>query len=88
MDRCRYCGFLKGGHDTNCPHQVADVSTSPSKPWSPEMEAWQRGYKDGRAGRNNRHPLEQDPAYQLGFRKGNSVLEEYENGYQMWGATD
>lgn len=84
MDRCRYCGYLKGGHDLDCPHPSADLSSAP-KPWTPKVEAWERGYRAGRAGETQ---TEKDPVYVMGWVKGTAALEESENGYQMWGAPD
>lgn len=84
MDRCHYCGNLKGGHKSNCPHPHPNLDMA-HKPWSPEVQTWHRGYADGRAGRAI---AEKDPVYVMGWVKGTAALEEYENGYQMWGAAD
>jgi hypothetical protein len=52
-----------------------------------KLALWDRGYKDGRGGKNPR-PIDQNPVYVLGWVKGNAALEEAENGCQIWGAPD
>ena len=66
--RCQYCGYRLGQHNPNCP-----------KPGSVAMEIWQRGERDGRAGKELAlHTLE---SYQLGWIQGNIALEEAQNGF-------
>ncbi len=84
MYRCHYCGYLKGGHDPNCPHPSADLALA-RKPWPPKVEAWERGYQDGW---NGRPEAEMSPAYIMGWVKGTSDLETHENESQVWGAPD
>ena len=87
MDRCHYCGYSKGGHNPNCPHPSPKLDFAP-KPWTRQVQTWDRGYRYGRAGVNERVPTDNDPIYLLGWSQGNVALEEYENGHQMWGAPD
>jgi hypothetical protein len=71
--RCRYCGrwdtFLPGVrvHDAECPVLMPE-----------NMDDWEVGYVLGRS----RHDYTQDasPAERMGWRMGDSALDEAENG--------
>lgn len=68
--KCRYCGYRDGHHDPLCP-----------KPGSPEMEIWERGYKDGRQGKSGELGWAFNLLYTMGWKEGNIALEEAANGF-------
>lgn len=84
MDRCPYCKYAKGGHDPNCPHPSATLDRP--RHTTPQLEEWERGYRDGRSGKELDTAL--SAVCQMGWVRGTAALEEAENGYQMWGVPD
>lgn len=56
--KCRYCSQA-GGHYQLCP-----------KPGTPEMEMWERGYRDGARDKSN-SPWAFNLLYTMGYREGN-----------------
>jgi hypothetical protein len=70
--KCHYCGYQNDTHDSLCP-----------KPGTVAMEIWNRGFRDGRAGKDcASHSLESyHRLYQMGWNQGNIALEEAANGH-------
>ena len=64
--RCWKCGWNGIAHDPACP----EVATE-------KRVEYDRGYKQGRAGKDSESD---DPSYRLGYCKGESALEEAQNG--------
>lgn len=72
MLRCHRCGWGHPSHDQACPLASGKLDES-------KEIALQAGWYRGRHG--YRTPLNpEDPTYMLGFHKGESALEEAENG--------
>lgn len=68
---CKYCNYFGANHSDDCPALFAPGE---------EMENWQRGYDDARAGARKDVLLEFDAQYDLGFTRGTASLEEAQNG--------
>lgn len=84
MDRCQYCGYAKGGHDTNCPHPSATLDRP--RVTTPQLEEWERGYRAGRGGQQLTPTA--GPVFRMGWTRGDAALDEAGNSYQMWGAPE
>ena len=75
MSQCYRCDRLYGSHEPECPHDKSKDS--------PEQQIWQRGYSDGRTGRNKSQPTQTKNAiYMMGWLRGNVALETFENEHQ------
>lgn len=66
--QCHYCGYRNGGHDSLCP-----------KPGTPEMAEWDRGWREGRRGKES--PTGASKLFKMGWGRGNIALEESQNGF-------
>lgn len=73
-ERCRYCRWLGGHHSDVCPDSNLVLRST-------RMQRWETGYEHGRAGKTatNNHPT-----YLLGLCRGESALEEQENGHSPY----
>ncbi len=69
-DRCYSCGQNGNTHDRACPKR-ADATTA-------EKADYSDGWDLGRSGKDM--PSTASPAFRLGYLKGESALEEAQNG--------
>jgi hypothetical protein len=65
---CYFCGWHKGGHSPNCP--AGDRAAE---------ARFRKGWDEGKSGALN--PSSDEPAFVLGFHRGEVALEEAQNGF-------
>jgi len=64
--RCKFCRYGNNNHSATCPRDTPGAD-----------ERYNKGYSDGRAGREC---ASEDLAYVAGWLSGDIALDEYQNG--------
>lgn len=77
---CYYCAWGRS-HSLHCPE--SKTRAEKDKAIADFRDGYQHGRRGDEAARGTGTPV-----FNLGFQRGTVALEEYDNGYQVWGRAE